>query len=126
MDKIRKICKKIGFDDSKIRWVIYKPNKYEIKLNTNLLSYDFGFCILEKNEIWISTLAIEKERSNLTCEKSCVFPPKNESDSLENILIDEITHIQTRCDHGNPIYDNKHKENIQKYYQKGINSISWK
>ena len=126
LDKIRKVCKKIGFDDSKIRWVIYKPNKYEIKLNTNLLSYDFGFCILEKNEIWISTLAIEKERSNLTCEKSCVFPPKNESDSLENILIDEITHIQTRCDHGNPIYDNKHKENIQKYYQKGINSISWK
>ncbi len=35
LDKIRKVCKKIGFDDSKIRWVIYKPNKYEIKLNTN-------------------------------------------------------------------------------------------
>ena len=47
------------------------------------------------------------------------FSKKNDCDSLENILIDEITHIQTRCDHGNPIYDNKHKENIQKYYQKG-------
>lgn len=76
LDKIHKICKKIGFDDSKIRWVIYKSNKYEIKLNTNLLSNDFGFCILEKNEIWISTLAIEKERSNLTCEKLCVFLKK--------------------------------------------------
>ena len=74
MDKIRKVCKKIGFDDSKIRWVIYKPNKYE--LNANLLSHDFGFCILENNEIWISTLVIEKERSNLICEKLCVFLKK--------------------------------------------------
>lgn len=126
LDKIRKVCKKIGFDDSEIQWVIYKPNKYEIKLNTNLLSNDFGFCILENNEIWISTLAIEKEHYNLIREKLCVFLKENESDSLENILIDEITHIQTRCDHGNPIYNKKHKDNIQKYYQKGINSISWK
>ncbi len=48
------------------------------------------------------------------------FSKKNKSDSLENILINEITHIQTRCNHGNPIYDNKHKENIQKYYQKEL------
>jgi hypothetical protein len=47
-----------------------------------------------------------------------------EEDFLADVILDEITHIQTNCNHGSSKYDRKLQENAEKYYLPTINLIS--
>ena len=47
-------------------------------------------------------------------------------DSLANIIIDEITHIQTQSNHGTNKYDKKFGENLTLYYLNEIQRLSLK
>lgn len=122
--KINSVCKIIGFDDSKIQWIIYDPimRKTLLKqISEGFSGKDYGYCIPGKNIIYISTLSIQKNDSNSLFEKYHTVLPSNKykdkDDFLANVIIDEITHFQTHCNHGSLIYDKKFKENINKYYQ---------
>lgn len=119
--KIDSVCKKIGFDDSKIQWKIYDPktNKTSLKqMFVGLNGEDYGYCNPRDNIICISTLSIQKDASNSLLKKynSLLRLEKDTDDFLANVIIDEITHIQTQSNHGSSTYDNKFKDNVIKYY----------
>lgn len=122
--KIQDVCSKIGFDDSNITWVIYNPkSKSKDKLLNNIFiginGKDYGYSILQYNEIWISILSITSKYSMLIEDRIAeILKLNNEKgkDFLANVILDEVTHIQTKCDHGDNQYDEKLKENYKLYY----------
>ena len=126
-DKINKVCDKIGFNDSDVTWFIFNPNELKCvdsRIPGQIIKYiyrgmDYGFCDLKKKEIWISTAAIMRDYFQSLPNKmysSFGLSRSTEPDFLADVIIDEITHIQTGCDHGDQSYDMKLRENAIKYY----------
>lgn len=122
--KINSVCSKIGFDDSKITWFIFNPDEQKSKNNIGHIRIgyggkDYGFCVPSENKIWISTLSIMKDRNasplNIIHYRA-KLPGMKEDDFLANVILDEITHIQTGYNHGSDEYDRKFQENVKKYY----------
>jgi hypothetical protein len=131
-EKINSVCGKIGFDDTKITWFIFDSNETDRKntlahIRIGLNGKDYGFCIPVKNKIWISTSSIMKDK-NLSLINKMRSQLKRlgdiEEDFLADVILDEITHIQTNCNHGSSKYDRKLQENAEKYYLPTINLIS--
>ena len=119
--KIDNVCQKIGFDDSKIQWKIYdsKSNKKSLtQMLVGLNGRDYGYCNPKDNIIWISMLSIQKDASNFMLKNynNLLKLQKDTNDFLANVIIDEITHIQTQSNHGSSKYDDKFKDNVMKYY----------
>ncbi len=122
-NKISKVCSRIGFDDSKITWIVFDPNEKE-KENffAHIRGYygcDYGYCVPEINKIWISTLSIMKDDDASPLKKihsQLKLLLLNKEDFLANVIIDEITHIQTGSDHGSEKYDTQLRENLISYY----------
>ncbi|HCW03139.1 MAG TPA: hypothetical protein DGK91_00520 [Clostridium sp.] len=119
--KIDIVCTKIGFNDSKIKWYIFNPKIRKTTIQNILVGMngcDYGYCITDKNEIWISALSIQKCGSLTAYDKinSMIKLQKKADDFLANVIIDEITHIQTGSNHGQKDYDNKFIDNMRKYY----------
>lgn len=119
--KIAFVCKKINFNDSKIKWFIYRYNifKHTCPPYINIENGNrFGYCDAANNTIWISILAINIDLYTAQQKKidpTLILNPCPR-DYLAEIIIDEITHIQTQLDHGNSKYDKKLKDNLNKYY----------
>ena len=133
--KINSVCKKIGFDDSKITWIIFVPNEKERKsllnhIRIGLNGKDFGFCIPAEKKIWISTLSIMKDKEAALpinrIRDQLKIPEMVKEDFLADVILDEITHIQTNCDHGSDKYNRKLQENAEKYYLPTIDRIMLK
>lgn len=126
-EKIDKVCQKIGFNDSDISWYIYDPkqNKNSIdQIFVGLNGRDYGYCIPHKKEIYISTLSIQKDvNSTLLKKYSELLKLPKTDDFLANVIIDEITHIQTKQNHGNSEYEKKFIENANKFYLSPIERI---
>lgn len=132
-NKISIVCNKIGFDDSHITWFIFDADerKRESKnimdsLRIGYTGKDYGFSYINKNEIWISTLSIRKDKNSVQFNMIGNLPKlplKKENDFLASVIIDEITHIQTGCDHGSYEYDIKLQENTEIYYFSPIERI---
>lgn len=129
--KINSVCGKIGFNDAKITWFIFDPNEKERKnafdyIRIGLNGKDYGFCIPAENKIWISTLSIMKDKDLSPINKirsQLKIPGDIEEDFLADVILDEITHIQTNCDHGSSKYNRKLQENAEKYYLSTIERI---
>lgn len=120
--KIKSVCKKIGFRDKDIQWVIFDPRLKKItnpieKVFIGSKGRDYGFCYPKKKVIYISTLAIQKNINDNIIYKNKITINKNKPDFLADVILDEIAHIVTKCDHGNPIYDSKLNQFKQKYYR---------
>lgn len=122
--KITDICQKIAFDDAGVAWVIFDAKKnYSNCINSSFLvgmrGCDYGFFDCKTDEIWISIDAIQRgfSATSITDKIPKLIPkPLKKDDFLANVLLDEITHYQTRANHGTTKYDNKLQENIRKYY----------
>lgn len=129
--KINSVCGKIGFNDAKITWFIFDPKEKERKnafdyIRIGLNGKDYGFCIPAENKIWISTLSIMKDKDLSPINKirsQLKIPGDIEEDFLADVILDEITHIQTNCDHGSSKYNRKLQENAEKYYLSTIERI---
>jgi len=142
--KITEVCNKIGFDDPDILWFIYDPNKPvpeaenhlagskrhspldEIKRQINkvlgqkirsVINY-YGYCFIKEKKIWISIASIMKDSGLLPFNNPLFknYSRISGSDFLADVIIDEITHIQTGCDHGDPKYDTQRQKNTERYY----------
>lgn len=73
--------------------------------------YKYGRCDIERKRIWISTEAIH----------TAPFPverlfPKRIMNRLEDVIFDELTHIVTKGDHGDEIYEETLESFKKKYY----------
>lgn len=113
--KIERVCEQIRFDDSKITWIIYNPVAHITKYPDINRS---GFCMPSKNEIWISTFSIDTA-INYGVTKTQF---KNKTEFLADVILDEITHFQTNCDHSDEKYEKKYLENMNIYYNSRIDS----
>ena len=123
-EKITEVCRKIGFDDSQVSWVIFDaddfyPNKIASSILIGTRGSDYGFFDHNTREIWISKNAIQMAKPRITniLKNSVLSNTLNrESDFLADVLLDEITHFQTGANHGETKYDRKLQENHAKYY----------
>lgn len=129
--KINEVLNKIGEDDIGITWYICEDSDiYEMKntrissniaiSNSSLLKYTmckYGCAQILTNNIFIAISAIEDTGTNKSLahiNNSILAKKKN--DFLANVIMDELAHVKTLCDHGDKIYDDKLNEYIQKYY----------
>ena len=121
-EKINVICKKIGFDDFEVTWVIYDPKDEQSKMIEDVVlvgipGKDYGYTILEQKKIYISILAMRKNiNQGIYDSVKKLGGICTQDDFLANVIIDEITHIQTGVNHGEERYDKKFRENLWKYY----------
>ena len=117
--KIDIVCKKIDFDDSLIQWNIYEPethNNTAIGILVGIKGSNYGFCDPYQNKIWISTLSIQKELKTNKLFSNILCLHKKQNDFLAEVIIDEITHIQTKANHGDSDYARLYEQNVCRYY----------
>ena len=121
--KIEIICERIGFDDSGVLWIIYDPRSwYRNKIHCAVLAgtqgEDYGFAKISVNQIWISTRSILSSTCWPTTRAAAVLLQKSvKRDFLADVILDEITHIQTHCNHGDDAYERQWAINRIKYYR---------
>lgn len=128
--KIAEVCKAIGFDDSDITWIIFDNRNFNLIKHTANYGWnlgelftvnhgeDYGYCYPARNEIWISTFTLQQAAPAARKVYISSTPSICKRDILADVLIDEITHIQTQCDHNSISYKAKLGENKRKYYQR--------
>lgn len=127
-DKIKLVCSKVGFSYDGIKWIIFDPKISDIygnkpdqiqQLWIGIKGKDYGACNL-KDTIWISTLAINRggaANSSLKKINNVVnITTHNKEDFLADVIMDEIAHISTGCNHGNRKYDTQLAEFKDLYY----------
>lgn len=124
---INDVCQRIGFDPNTVVWVIYSVDDSKLipplvpdwLINCNSQRKNqWGYCEIAENKktIYISTKAIIQSKYALPNKCSLGFEKKRSThDTLTDVLLDEITHIQTRRDHGSPAYDRQYQNNCCKY-----------
>ena len=116
--KIKEVCSKVNCSYEGIKWIIFDPYKNTSnsleKIMVGRKGTDYGYYDL-KNKIWISTLAIKKE-----INKTKNNNKKYENDFLANLILDEITHMITKCDHGTKKYDDQLKRFKNIYYDRNL------
>lgn len=134
-NKIKLVCSKVGFSYAGVKWIIFDPKISDVYGNkpnqiqqmwVGSKGRDYGACN-RKDTIWISTLAINKEYSansilNKT-NQALGIVRKNEEDFLADVILDEIAHIATGCDHGSAKYDKKLAEFREHYYNDIVSRI---
>lgn len=119
-NKIDIICEKIGFSDLGVLWTIYDPiSLYKSSIQHAVLigknGRDYGFSCPILHQIWISTKAILCNNDVFANEVSNALKRRRD-DFLAEVILDEITHIQTGEDHGNLRYDLALERNQRRYY----------
>lgn len=136
-DKIKTVCSKIGFPYMGITWIVFDPAISDIygnkpdnmqKIFIGQKGSDYG-ATNGIDTIWISTLAISRDFSSFytlkKLQRTIGFLPANEEeeDFLAEVIIDELAHIATGCDHGTATYDKKYVEFLSAYYRKNAVEI---
>lgn len=120
-DKIKEVCQKIGFDDFHVKWHIFNPKEGKDIIEKILIGTygrEYGYCNPYSNEIWISTLAIQRRLPDIYRKIDRIIKlDRIQEDFLANVIIDEITHIQTGRDHGSKEYDDALIDNLNMFYK---------
>lgn len=122
--KIKEVCSKISFNHSTQTFHIYDPKFGIPKTIHDVLTGSngnkYGYTDVKTWDIYISTLAIRNDMLFANDKISRMFDNisglKKRDDFLADVIIDEITHVQTHKDHGNKEYDKKWLENMNLYY----------
>ena len=136
-NKIKAVCSKIGISYKGITWIIFdpaisdiygnKPDNFQ-KIFIGRKGSDYG-ATNGVDTIWISTIAISRDFSSFytlkKLQQTIGFLPAHEEkeDFLAEVIIDELAHIATGCDHGTPKYDKKYIEFMNAYYRKNAIDI---
>lgn len=120
-EKIKLVCSKIQVPYSNIEWYIYDP-KSNNPIGNMLIGSNgenYGYCYPYEKKIYISTLAINRDKQTPIYEKSFNMRPfERKRDFLAEVIMDEIAHIVTGCNHGNSKYDTE-LERLRKLYYYG-------
>lgn len=125
MKKVREVSAKIGFDESKVTWQTYR----NLGIGDAIILYpqkqkkrnDYGYCNIEQKIVFIEEHLILNSLENPDVFRA-VFPEKyrlTNQVTLESVLIDEITHIQTGLDHDTQGYDKQFQLNWNRYFENG-------
>lgn len=96
---IEKRCASSYVNDN-VKHLLCNPNKRQ-----------YGLAKPESKEIFITYTAI-----NDTYIDTVLHGQEYRGNLLANVVMDELAHIKTSCDHGDKIYDEKLREYKRKYY----------
>lgn len=119
-ERVSIICNKIKYHNNQIKWIIFNPYIKDIsedaRISDVLKSFctyrngsNIGYSICEKNEIYISSFAIE---CSLKLQNDSIIkmvsnyitiPPK--TDLLDKVILDELAHIKSQENHGGKKYE---------------------
>lgn len=102
---------KLKISDDEIEWHIFNKEAYIKKYKQN---YEYGFCYIDQNQIYISEEAIMANQNWNFTKKKLVF---TKNVLLIDVILDELVHIKTKEDHGNELYEETLKKYRQKYYE---------
>lgn len=128
-EAISDVKEKVGITDNEIEWVIFDEEDYmEDKLNGKMLmpsfiykeKYKYGFCYIEKKEIYISTAAIMTSNVGDFKRKipQIAYFQEEKEVFLINVILDELAHIKTGKNHGDKEYDTTLEKYHRAYYKK--------
>lgn len=134
---IKDVCRRIGFDPNTVMWVIYSVdnNMMQPLMSSwlaNCISHQknqWGYCGIGRNQkiVYISTKTINYSKYMLYALYALpnVFfvdfrKEQMADDILTAVLLDEITHVQTGRDHGNPVYEQQYLYNYNRYKYNAI------
>ena len=124
------VCKKINFDDKDVKWVIFDPKQGKStseRLFVGRKGADYGYTNIQEQTIYISILAIQASEQIYGKKWNVRMRlGKIRNDFLSNVIIDEITHIQTKKNHGMEEYDKKLQENMDIFYLSLIDRMQGK
>lgn len=122
---VEKIIRCIGDDFSSVKWMIYDgknpPNLSRYSEREDILGQlykkvgfpilhiprdgkEFGFCSISDKTIYISLQTIQSYREPML-PLALQLNPNRELSLFTRVVIDELAHITTGKDHGNPLYD---------------------
>ena len=128
-EAINYVSKKLSLTiPPEIEWIIFEPNRNlpqvssieqslsrAIIKNLPLKGHEYGHCIVKEKKIWISTVAIQSY--NVATVQRMKLPGIKQSNCLlANVIMDELAHIITGKDHGDPIYDRELMSYRSRYY----------
>ena len=126
---LNKVLSAIGESDAGITWYICEEKNlpdYPRDPLTKLLNEAFssmwnlqcGRSYIPTKEIWISTAAIMTGTSRKMGSPvlNSVMPKRREPELLVDVILDELAHIKTGLDHGNPVYDGVLRDYRDRYY----------
>lgn len=123
---ISDVKKKVQIDDDEIEWIIFDEKNYvENKVigRSTLpsfvypIQYKYGFCNVDKKQIYISTAAIRTYNNDFY--RQIPYITKNFKQNnilLIDVILDELAHIKTGKNHGDKKYDNTLGLYRNKYY----------
>ena len=117
--QILHVCRKLDFDDSSVTWLIYDPLESTVcnptsKTDIGTHTDDYCHCDIDEKKIYISTFAIGLARILTDHDKCDRKSPVN--NILAELIIEEISKVQTCCSTYNNKVALKRRENIFKYY----------
>lgn len=137
---INKVLRAIGENDNDITWYICEECDLPTHLippfieritriaNISFINSKFGCCDYRTKEVWISTHALltalspSWDRMMQAVNFSSLHQFRSGSNKrqvppiLIQVIIDELTHIKTRADHGEPAYEEQFNKYWQKYF----------
>lgn len=122
---IHDVSKKLSLTPSpEITWIIFDSNRDLSQLSTMeqmivksrpRKGHEYGYSDPKSKKIWISTMAIESY--NIAAIPSIKIPGIKPVDCLlANVIMDELAHINTGRNHGDPIYDRELMSYRSRYY----------
>ncbi|MBE1446138.1 hypothetical protein [Paenibacillus sp. OAS669] len=107
-----------------ITWIIFAENVSPTNRPRNILyhrKYLYGFCYTDTNTIWISDKAIQSignlEATYRMRKINGILGGGLQRNLLVDVILDELTHIRTKQDHGSRAYENKLRKYKAKYYR---------
>ena len=122
---IHDVCEKLSLTPSpEITWIIFDSNRDLSQLSPmeqmivkswQREGHEYGHCNPKSKKIWISTMAIESY--NIAAMPSIRIPGIKPVDCLlANVIMDELAHINTGRNHGDPVYDRELISYRSRYY----------
>lgn len=128
-EAINNVSKKLSLRiPPEIEWIIFEPNRnlpqvspIEQALAKTVVRYlplkghEYGHCSVKKKKIWISTVAIQSYNA-ATVSRIKIPGIKQPDCLLVDVILDELAHINTGKDHGDPIYDRVFSDYYHRYY----------
>lgn len=128
-EAINDVSKKLSLTiPSEIKWIIFEPTRdlpqvspIEQALSKTVIKnlprkgHEYGHCIVKEKKIWISTVAIQSYNV-ATVPRMKIPGIKQPNCLLVDVIMDELAHINTGKDHGDPIFDRELMSYHSRYY----------
>ena len=125
---IEKVCNKLGFDSSEVKWMIYDPKDpphtsiFESVIKLNKFWTSYVNAPVEKYYYNVQMKKIYISNKSLLCTLSH-YKEISDISLIDNLLINAITRLQTKTTEDNEAFMEKLQENYNKFLPVGLSQM---